>query len=87
MKFSWMFSCKLICYWIPSDILVSKDPGHVRGDWVATVVPCDTEICDISLPMISFTKKRKEKRMFLCFSKHTIYQPISFKKKYCSAKL
>lgn len=55
-----MFSCKLIHYWIPSDILVSRDPGHVPADWLATVVPCDTEICDISLPMISFTKEKKK---------------------------
>lgn len=57
-----MFSCKLIRYWIPSDILVSRDPGQVRADWLAIVVPCDTEICDISLPMISFTKKKKKKK-------------------------
>lgn len=57
-----MFSCKLIRYWIPSDILVSRDPGQVRADWLAIVVPCDTEICDISLPMISFTKKKKNKK-------------------------
>lgn len=60
---------KLSCYWTASDTPASRDVGHVCGGWMATTAPWDTEICDMSLPMISFTERGKKRRsiVFLQF--------------------
>lgn len=44
----------------PSDLPKSRESGPERGDCLLTPVPWETEIWDMSLPIISFTEKQEK---------------------------
>lgn len=54
----WMQGCSKHCQ-SPSDLPKSKESGPGRGASRLTPVPWETEIWDMSLPIISFTEKQK----------------------------
>lgn len=67
----WTQGCSELCQ-RPSDLPISRESGPGRGACLLNPVPWETEIGDMSLPIISFTEKQ-EKEWLVTFVWLTIW--------------